>query len=109
LGTLVGGCAGLVAGAWLVWSPPAGIQLHTVAMLVMAIGGALFGGWASGMAAAAAPSSRLKLFADGIANGQVLLMVDVPFRRVDEIESLVLQRHPDAKFGGVEPHIPVFP
>jgi hypothetical protein len=109
LGMLVGGCAGMFAGMLLVWFPPDGLHIQSIAILVAALGGALFGAWASGMAAAAAPSSRLKSFADGIEHGQVLLMLDVPFRRIDEIENLVLQRHPDAKFGGIEPHIPVFP
>jgi hypothetical protein len=109
LGMLAGGCAGLVAGIFLVWFPMEGIQLQSIAILATAIGGALFGGWASSMVAAAVPSSRLKSFIDGIERGQVLLMVDVPFTKVETIESLVGQRHPEAVFGGVEPHIPVFP
>ncbi len=108
-GMLIGGGAGLLGGILLVMFPPEGIHLQMVAILVAAIGGCLFGAWASGMAAAAIPNSRLKAFQAGIERGQVLLIVDVPLRRVAEIEELVAQRYPVARFGGLEPHVPVFP
>lgn len=109
MGVLVGGAVGLLGGILLVMFPPEGLQLQMVAILATAIGGAFFGAWASGMAAAAIPNSRLKSFQGGIDRGQVLLIIDVPFRRVNEIEDLVADHHPEAKFGGVEPHTPVFP
>lgn len=108
-GMLIGGGAGLLGGILLVMFPPEGIQLQMIAILAAAIGGAMFGAWVSGMAAAAIPNSRLKAFQEGIENGQVLLMVDVPFSRIVEVEELISQHHPAAKFGGVEPHIPAFP
>jgi hypothetical protein len=108
-GMVIGAGAGLLGGILLVLFPPEGLQLQVFAILATAFGGAMFGAWASGMAAAAIPNSRLKEFQPGIDNGQVLLMVDVPFTRVNEIEELVAERHPSVKFGGVEPHIPVFP
>ncbi|AMP01126.1 hypothetical protein CAter10_3645 [Collimonas arenae] len=37
------------------------------------------------------------------------VVVDVPFKRVAEIEALIEKRHPEASFSGVEKHIPVFP
>ncbi|MBI3283328.1 MAG: DUF1269 domain-containing protein [Burkholderiales bacterium] len=109
IGMLIGGLSGLLAGSLLLIFPPEGIELRMLALLVSGIGGALFGTWASGMAAAAIPSSRLKPFNERIERGQVLLMVDVPFRRVSEIEAMIAKRHPEVSFGGVEPHIPAFP
>lgn len=108
-GMLIGGGAGLLGGILLVLFPPDGIHLQMVTILAAAIGGTVFGAWVSGMAAAAIPNSRLAAFQAGIEHGQVLLIVDVPFRRVAEIEELIAQRHPVARFGGREPHIPVFP
>ncbi|MBV8665707.1 MAG: DUF1269 domain-containing protein [Burkholderiaceae bacterium] len=108
-GIVIGGGAGLLGGILLVMFPPEGLQLQMIAILVTGIGGALFGAWASGMAAAAIPNSRLKSFEAGIESGQVLLMLDIPMTRVTEIEELLAQHHPNAKFGGVEPHIPAFP
>ena len=109
LGMMVGAAAGLLAGVLLVMFPPEGVHLQMIAILATALGGALFGAWVSGMAAAALPNSRLKLFQEGIENGRVLLTVDVPLSRVDEIEELIARRGPSAKFGGVEPHVPAFP
>jgi hypothetical protein len=36
-----------------------------------------------------------------LEHGEVVLLVDVPFRRVREIEHLVSQRHPEVGVGGV--------
>ena len=108
-GMLIGGGAGLLAGVLLVMFPPDGINLQMIAILAAALGGALFGGWASGMVAAAIPNSRLKPFQADIARGKVLLIIDVPLQRVREIEELVAERHPSVTFSGEEPHIPVFP
>jgi hypothetical protein len=108
-GMLVGGAIGLMGAALLMAFPPEGFNLTMVAILVAGIVGALFGAWSSGMVAAAIPNSRLKAFHAGIERGQVLLMIDVPHRRVREVEELVENRHPEIRFGGVEPHIPAFP
>lgn len=108
-GMVIGAGAGLLGGILLVLFPPAGLQLQMIAILATAIGGGMFGAWASGMAAAAIPNSRLKAFQPGIDSGQVLLMLDVPLSRVVEVEELIASRHPSGRFGGVEPHIPAFP
>jgi hypothetical protein len=42
------------------------------------------------------PNSRLKQFQADIEAGRVLMMVDVPFGRVEEITELVVSRHPEA-------------
>ena len=60
------------------------------------------------------PPKSLKLpqiekFESAIQNGEVLMMIDVPKTRVEEIEALIQQHHPDADMGGTEPHIPAFP
>ncbi|HEX9172672.1 MAG TPA: DUF1269 domain-containing protein [Telluria sp.] len=108
-GMMIGGAVGLLVGALLVVFPPEGLSLQTIAILIAGIGGALFGAWASGMNAAAVPNSRLAQFTQRIAQGQVLLIVDVPHSRIREIEDLVTSRHPEVSFGGEEPHVPVFP
>ena len=109
LGLGVGGVAGILGGLLLVWYPPAGVSLQLGAVLVTAFLGALFGAWVSSMAASAVPNSKLKPFHHDIEQGKVLMMVDVPMRRVQEISDLVAQRHPEAVSGGFEPTIPAFP
>ena len=58
---------------------------------------------------AALPNSRLKQFQQAIENGEVLMMVDVPYARADEIEALVREHHPEVEIEGREPTVPPFP
>jgi uncharacterized membrane protein len=53
----------------------------------LAIAGAIFGPWTAGMIGISTPSRRLERFAPAIGQGQILLMVDVPAWRVQEIEA----------------------
>jgi hypothetical protein len=55
------------------------------------------------------PSKRLQRFEPQIEQGKVLLMVDVPRTRVEEIEARLQALHPEAHLEGVEPNIPAFP
>jgi hypothetical protein len=108
IGLAVGGLGGLVLGAVIVAFPPAGNpQLITV--LVAAVIGAVLGAWMASMAAAAVPNSRLRQFQEDIDKGKILVMVDIPYGRVEEIRELVLGRHPEAVSGGQETRFPAFP
>ncbi|MET3130399.1 hypothetical protein AAKU55_000652 [Oxalobacteraceae bacterium GrIS 1.11] len=109
LGMLIGGAVGLGAGIFMVLFPPEGLALRTAAILIAALGGAIFGAWASGMNAAAVPNSRLAKFAAPIEQGRVLLIVDVAPARVKDISDLIARRHPDVSFGGAEPPMVAFP
>jgi hypothetical protein len=109
VGIVIGGIVGAIAGALLVLFPPEGVTLKLITVLAVAIGGAVFGAWVSSMVASAVPNSRLKTFDADVQSGKVLMMVDVPMRRVQEIRELVSQRHPEALAGGFEPTIPAFP
>ncbi|WP_254451775.1 DUF1269 domain-containing protein [Duganella vulcania] len=109
LGVVIGAIVGLGAGVFLTLFPMDGMTLRTAAILLVTLAGAIFGGWASGMNAAAVPNSRLKPFASRIEQGQVLLIVDVPVRRVEEIEEMIAKRHPEISFGGMEPPMLAFP
>ena len=109
LGVVIGAMVGLCAGIFLTLFPVEGMSMRTAAILLVTLGGALFGGWASGMNAAAVPNTRLRQFAPAIDQGKVLLIVDVPVRRVAEIEGMIAKRHPDISFGGMEPPMLAFP
>ena len=109
MGIGIGGIVGAVAGALVVFFPPEGVTLKLFTILVVAIAGALFGAWASSMVASSVPNSRLKGFQRDMEAGKVLMMVDVPMSRVQEISELVSSKHPEAASGGFEPTIPAFP
>lgn len=82
---------GLIAALWF------GAVIWVVAPLaIMAfsfVAGAIF--------AVRIPDAHLDEFREALRHGDILLMVDVPTRRVAEIEEIVHRRHPDAVVGGV--------
>ena len=96
VGLALGGVIGALVGALIVAYPPEGTNPQLVAVLIGILVGAPLGGWVASMVGAAVPNSRLKQFEADMAAGRVLMMVDVPFRRVDEITELVVSRHPEA-------------
>lgn len=108
-GLVVGGIAGVVTGLVVLAFPPEGVSLQLVTVLLTAMFGAGFGVWVSSMIASSVPNSRLKDFEQDIASGKLLLMVDVPVTRVDDIHALLSKRHPEATHRGQEPTIPAFP
>ena len=108
-GLAVGGGIGIIAGLVAMFFPPAGMDLQLVTILLTALIGAAFGAWVASMVASAIPNSRLKSFESAIAAGHILMMVDVPSGRVDEIRGLVAAHHPEAMGSGIEPTIPAFP
>lgn len=109
LGLAIGavlGCAlgGLVAMVFLQDD-----TLRIIAILGVAVLGALFGGWVSSMVGSAIPNSRLKQFEAAIEAGKLLVLVDVPEHRVEEVRALLHRSHPEAEDCGLDPHVPAFP
>ena len=109
VGLVIGGIGGILLGLFVLLTPPDGTSLELVIVLATALGGALFGAWVGSLVGSAVPNSRLKAFETAIEAGSVLVMLDVPFRRVDEIRQLVQRRHPEASGGSIEPTLPAFP
>ena len=110
LGLVVGSVTGALGGGLLSWLFPIGSDTsHWGLASVLAIAGAFFGAWASSLIGVSIPSQRLKRFESAIAARQILLMVDVPRTRVEEIEARLQALHPEARLEGVEPDIPAFP
>ena len=96
VGLALGGLIGALVGALVVAYPPDGMNPQLVAVLIGLLGGAAFGVAIATIVGAAVPNSRLRQFDADLDSGRVLLMVDVPSYRVDEITALVVSRHPEA-------------
>jgi uncharacterized membrane protein YeaQ/YmgE (transglycosylase-associated protein family) len=109
IGLSVGGATGIVAGLVAVAFPPEGIVLGGWTMLVMALAGALIGAWVAGMIGTDIPNSQLREFTTAVADGQILMMVDVPKSKVAKVTDMIRKHHPEADMHGVEPTIPAFP
>lgn len=107
-GLAVGGATGMLAGLVAV-ALPTGLVLGGGAVLAVSMIGAGLGAWASSLIGASTGNRRLKDYEDAIEQGQLLVMVDVPKSRVEDIEALVRKHHPDAECKGTEPTIPSFP
>jgi len=109
VGALIGGLLGAAGGALLVTFPPGTMQLQLVTVLISAFLGAVFGLWVASLAGSKVPNSRLQQFRSRIDQGNLLLMVDVPFSQQARIVEIVVRHHPEAVPGGSEPTIPAFP
>jgi hypothetical protein len=96
VGLALGAVIGALVGVMVVAYPPEGTNPQLVSVLIGMLIGAPLGGWMASMAGAAVPNSRLRQFQADLEAGRVLMMVDVPFGRVDEITELVVSRHPEA-------------
>jgi hypothetical protein len=108
-GIAIGGATGVLAGLAAITFPPAGLILGGGAVLAIALAGAGVGAWISSMIGAAIPNSRIKEFEKAVAQGEVLMLVDVPKAKVEQVEAMVKEHHPDAEVEGTEPTIPPFP
>jgi len=109
-GLVIGGAAGALAGVVAaLFFPIIGDEPQWGMVAVLAVVGAIFGAWASSMIGVSTPSNRLKRFQSALDEGKILLMVDVPRSRVEEIEARLQALHPEAQLEGVEPDIPAFP
>lgn len=109
LGLIVGGATGAVAGIATMFFQPAGWAESGGLVLAIALVGAMVGMWASGMIGTSVPNSRLKRFQKDLDAGRILLMVDIPEDRMEEIRELVKKHHPEVADRGADPHIPAFP
>jgi hypothetical protein len=109
VGFVVGGVMGVTVGFLLVSYPPQGVSLELGAVLVAAIVGALLGTWVASMVGLQVPNSRLKGFEHDLQDGKILLMLDVPSGRYEEVRDIIVKTHPEAADRGNEPTVPAFP
>jgi uncharacterized membrane protein YeaQ/YmgE (transglycosylase-associated protein family) len=109
VGFVIGGIMGVVVGAILINFPPQGISLQLGAVLIAAIVGAALGMWLASMVGLQVPNTRLKGFEKEMEEGKVLLMLDVPAGRYDELRTVIARTHPEAADRGNEPTVPAFP
>jgi len=109
IGIGLGVLAGAVLGYMIVNYPPEGTHPGLAAAVFATLVGAVLGLWMGSMAATAVPNSRLKAFDADIGRGKVLMIVDVPYERVESIRDVVASRHPEVLLSGQETRYPAFP
>ena len=109
LGIGLGALCGMVLGVFLRLQPIGGVEFGVGTFMLCTLGGAAFGAWSSTMIGMSTPNRDLRRFDADIAAGRILLMLDVPASRVEEIHRLVERTHPEARDHGEDPAIPAFP
>jgi len=104
-GGVIGAVMGALIGAVIVFT------MHTqlVAVLIGALVGAVLGAWVSSMVGLQIGNTSLKDFEQEISDGKILLMLDVPASRYEEIRAIIAKTHPEALDRGNEPTVPAFP
>ena len=108
-GLAFGGTAGAAAGLFALAFPPAGVVVGGGAALLITLFGAGLGGFATGLAGSAFPSSRLQEFEEEMEEGKILVLVDVPKEEVKQYEELIRREDPAVEIYGTEPTAPVIP
>lgn len=109
-GLALGGASGLLAGLVAISLPGAGLILGGGAiMLATTLAGASIGAWSASLRALNIPNTHLAEFEQELDEGGILLMVDVPKDRVEEIRALINRTHTEVHDRGVEKSIPHFP
>ncbi len=102
LGMGLGGIAGFLGGLLVVAFPPAGILLSGGALLAGTTAtGAGFGAIVSAVLGSHEHNHKLDSFRRALAEGQILLMVDVPRHQEAAVKAAILKHHPEAEIGTV--------
>jgi len=87
-----------------------GMQIVPAIILIFFIIGSVLGVWIGGLLiGSSAPNVTLHEFEHTIDEGHILLMIDVPVERVDEIREIVKSHHPEAEDHGEEAIFHAFP
>lgn len=109
MGMVLGAAIGAAAGALLTLSWLGDTLSKPALVAALAAVGAGFGAWSASMIGASMPSQRLRRFEPALARGEILLMVDVPNQRINEIEAMLHAKHQEGHDEGIEPNVPAFP
>jgi hypothetical protein len=104
-GGLIGAVMGVIVGIVLVYT----MNMALGAVLIGALVGAFLGAWVAAMVGLQIGNSSLKGFDVDVAEGKILLMLDVPATRYEEIRDIIARTHPEAADRGNEPTVPAFP
>ena len=105
LGSACGMIVGLIAGFNF---PVMGDEPEWELAVVLGFMGGLVGAWSASMIGISIPSPCLQRFEAPMMQGWILLMVDLPRTRAQQIESLLRMTHPEALFEGEARPVPAY-
>jgi hypothetical protein len=109
LGAGLGLVCGALFGVFLKLTPIEGLDIGVGTLMVCTLLGGLLGAWGATLIGVSTPSVKLRQFEAELDAGRVLLMVDVPVRRVPQIQRLLSDHCPQASDRGIDLTMPAFP
>ncbi len=105
----MGGGTGILCGLVALALEPHLVIAGGAVLLASSLAGVGVGVWLGGMVGLNVGNTRLTAFQEAIERGELLVIVDVPRDRVEEISARIKKTHPEAHPEGTEPRVPAFP
>lgn len=105
----MGGGTGILCGLVALALEPHLVVAGGAVLLASSLAGVGVGVWLGGMVGLNVGNTRLRAFQEAIERGELLVIVDVPRDRVEEITERIRKTHPEAHPEGTEPRVPAFP
>lgn len=99
-GVAVGSLAGLLAGLIAFLFPPGELELSWGVILALGLLGAAFGAWGSTLVGITVPNPVVAQCKQAIEAGELLMLIDIPSEREQDITALVKKQHPEARIEG---------
>jgi len=111
VGFFAGAVTGLLAGLYIYFNPESvGMQVQPYVIFICAVAAAIIGAWISGpLIGGSTPNARLQEYHDDLEKGNILLIIDIPSRRVEEVRKIIKQAHRQAEDHGADPTMPASP
>lgn len=108
IGFFVGILTGLLAGLYIYFNPDSvGMQIPPYVIFVCAATGAVIGAWISGpLIGSSTPNARLATYQQSMQAGHILLIIDVPTKRADEVRKIIKAICPDAEDASTSHAVP---
>jgi hypothetical protein len=103
-GAALDGITGLLAG--LVGLRFAGFAIAGGTVLGILIASATISSLAAGLIGMSLGNTRLKRYEQAIEHGELLVLLDIPKDRIEDITKLITKHHHEATFEGIEPLLP---
>jgi len=111
VGLFAGAVTGLLGGLYIYFTPDTvGMQVQPFVIFICALVAAIAGAWISGpLIGGSTPNARLQEYQEELQKGHILLIIDVPSKRVEEVRSIIKQTHPGAEDRDTTSSMPAFP
>jgi uncharacterized membrane protein len=101
-GTIAGGIVGLVAGIILVKFPPQEFVLGIGTVIGLILFGMIFGAWSSSLVGISIPNATVQKFERAVEAGGIMMLVDVPKMKEEEIMHFMKTYHPETTVHGLQ-------